>query len=156
MDRFGILDAAMRAADLRLPDVSSRRCTVSRYARSACRRCLDVCPTAAIALAPRLRVDPDRCVGCDACAAACPTGALAAPTLRDAWRRPWGRSALARIGNDVDGPGARSVACQRAAWEPGAPEIAGPVCLGALGAADFVGAGAAGIDHMTLIDGVRA
>ncbi len=153
MDRLGILDAAMRAADLRLPDVSSRRCTVSRYARSACRRCLDVCPTAAITLTPRLRVDPDRCVGCDACAAACPTGALAAPALRDAGRRPWGRAVLARVDNHRDGSGGRSVACRRAAWEPGSSGLAGPVCLGALGAADLVAAGAAGMNHVTLVDG---
>jgi Ni,Fe-hydrogenase III small subunit/NAD-dependent dihydropyrimidine dehydrogenase PreA subunit len=37
----------------------------------ACRACLEVCPTSAIALAP-LRIDLGRCIFCDECALACP------------------------------------------------------------------------------------
>ncbi len=152
MDSLGILDATLRAADLRVPDISSRRCTVSRYARSGCRRCLDVCPTAAIKLTPSLGIDSDRCVGCDACAVACPTGALAAPAFRAS---AFPGSNGAGVGRAVDGttvPVALSVSCQRAASDP-ASSVTKPVCLGAIGAADLVAARAQGVDRVILIDG---
>lgn len=47
---------------------------------AACSRCVDLCPTAAIALDERVITTSDeRCVGCGRCAAACPTEAIGVP-----------------------------------------------------------------------------
>lgn len=56
------------------PKVDSSRCVTE------CRKCADVCPTAAIEVTPadrRLRVDTGRCIFCRACEGACGSGAIA-------------------------------------------------------------------------------
>jgi ferredoxin len=51
-------------------------CAHSRSGRVGCTRCLDQCPTGAIAPdGDHVRIDPHICAGCGACAAVCPTGA---------------------------------------------------------------------------------
>ncbi len=51
-------------------------CAHSRSRITGCTRCLDLCPTGAIAPAgDHVAIDPYVCAGCGACAAACPTGA---------------------------------------------------------------------------------
>jgi ferredoxin len=53
-------------------------CAHSRSRIVGCRRCLDLCPTGAIAPAgDYVAIDADICAGCGQCAAACPTGAAA-------------------------------------------------------------------------------
>ena len=53
-------------------------CAHSRSRIVGCRRCLDLCPTGAIAPAgDHVAIDPNICAGCGQCAAACPTGAAA-------------------------------------------------------------------------------
>lgn len=55
------------------PDI----CAHARRKQVACARCIDVCPTGAVASdGDSVRVDAGVCAGCGACAAACPTGAL--------------------------------------------------------------------------------
>ncbi len=59
-------------------------CAHSRAGQPGCSRCLDNCPTGAIAPAgDHVAVDPMICAGCGACAALCPSGAIAydAPPL---------------------------------------------------------------------------
>ncbi len=53
-------------------------CAHSRSKIVGCRRCLDLCPTGAIAPnGDHVAIDPQICAGCGQCAAACPTGAAA-------------------------------------------------------------------------------
>jgi ferredoxin len=53
-------------------------CAHSRSKITGCTRCLDLCPTGAIAPAgDHVAIDAAVCAGCGACAAACPTGAAA-------------------------------------------------------------------------------
>jgi ferredoxin len=53
-------------------------CAHSRSRITGCTRCLDLCPTGAIAPAgDRVAIDPYVCAGCGSCAAVCPTGAAA-------------------------------------------------------------------------------
>jgi ferredoxin len=51
-------------------------CTHSRSRKIGCTRCLDVCPTGAIASkGDVVEIDPFVCAGCGSCASVCPTGA---------------------------------------------------------------------------------
>jgi len=53
-------------------------CTHGRSRKTGCTRCLDLCPTGAIApQGDRVAFDPHACAGCGSCAAVCPTGAAA-------------------------------------------------------------------------------
>jgi len=51
-------------------------CAHSRAGQTGCTRCLDVCPTGAIAPAGEtVAIDPMICAGCGACSSVCPSGA---------------------------------------------------------------------------------
>lgn len=53
-------------------------CAHSRARQTGCTRCLDICPTGAIAPdGDHVAVDPLVCAGCGACSAVCPTTAIA-------------------------------------------------------------------------------
>jgi ferredoxin len=77
------LQAVLRARDLvgtfekpRYITYDAGLCAHSRSRLVGCTRCLDLCPTAAIAPAgDQVAIDPNICAGCGQCAAACPTGA---------------------------------------------------------------------------------
>ncbi len=60
----------------RFIDFKAGLCAHSRSKITGCTRCLDLCPTGAIAPAgDHVAIDPYICAGCGSCAAACPTGA---------------------------------------------------------------------------------
>jgi ferredoxin len=62
----------------RFIDFTADLCAHSRSRITGCTRCLEVCPTGAIAPAGNhVAIDPYICAGCGSCAAACPTGAAA-------------------------------------------------------------------------------
>lgn len=84
-DRASVAVAIATAADLvgefdkpRFIDFSADLCAHSRSRITGCTRCLDLCPTGAIAPAgDHVAIDAEVCAGCGSCAAACPTGAAA-------------------------------------------------------------------------------
>jgi len=77
------LQAVLKARDLvgtfekpRYITFDATLCAHSRSGVTGCTRCLDLCPTGAIAPAgDSVAIDPNICAGCGQCAAACPTGA---------------------------------------------------------------------------------
>jgi ferredoxin len=82
-DPAAVLRAVLRARDLvgdfdkpRYIDFTDHLCAHSRSNIVGCRRCLDLCPTGAIAPAGNhVAIDAAVCAGCGQCAAVCPTGA---------------------------------------------------------------------------------
>ena len=84
-DAAAVLRAVMKARDLtgdfekpRYITFHDELCAHSRSGIVGCHRCLDLCPTGAIAPAGNhVAIDAAVCAGCGQCAAACPTGAAA-------------------------------------------------------------------------------
>jgi len=84
-DTAAVLRAVLRARDLsgtfekpRYIIFTEHLCAHSRSNIVGCRRCLDLCPTGAIAPnGDHVAIDAQICAGCGQCAAACPTGAAA-------------------------------------------------------------------------------
>jgi ferredoxin len=82
-DPAAVLRAVLCARDLvgdfdkpRYVDFTDHLCAHSRSNIVGCRRCLDLCPTGAIAPAgDHVAIDAAICAGCGQCAAVCPTGA---------------------------------------------------------------------------------
>jgi ferredoxin len=84
-DPAAVLRAVLKARDLtgsfdkpRYINFTADLCAHSRSKIVGCRRCLDLCPTGAIAPnGDHVAIDAQICAGCGQCAAACPTGAAA-------------------------------------------------------------------------------
>jgi ferredoxin len=84
-DPAAILRAVLEARDLtgtfdkpRYVQFTADLCAHARSNIVGCRRCLDLCPTGAIAPnGDHVTIDAGVCAGCGQCAAACPTGAAA-------------------------------------------------------------------------------
>lgn len=84
-DPAAVLRAVLKARDLignfekpRYVIFTEDVCAHARSAIVGCRRCLDLCPTGAIAPnGDHVAIDAGICAGCGQCAAACPTGAAA-------------------------------------------------------------------------------
>jgi ferredoxin len=82
-DPAAVLRAVLKARDLtgsfekpRYIIFNEELCAHARSNIVGCRRCLDLCPTGAIAPnGNHVAIDPQICAGCGQCAAACPTGA---------------------------------------------------------------------------------
>jgi ferredoxin len=156
MDRWlDLTETAMRALKPGLPELDPARCLPSRHAGSSCDACFDVCPRAALGGGPVPRPEVGGCDGCSACVAACPSGALASVARDEAITRWLDATGARSSGN---GPFPASVTCERAGTlGVASPGPAGSVlrlpCLGALRAADLVGAVARGAGSVTLIAG---
>jgi ferredoxin len=84
-DPAAVLRAVMKAGELvgtfdkpRYITFTESLCAHSRSKIVGCNRCLNLCPTGAIAPnGDHVAVDANICAGCGACAAVCPTGAAA-------------------------------------------------------------------------------
>jgi ferredoxin len=84
-DRAAVIEAVLKARDLvgsfdkpRYVAFTEDLCAHSRSRIVGCTRCLDLCPTGAIAPAgDHVAIDAQVCAGCGECAAVCPTGAAA-------------------------------------------------------------------------------
>ncbi|HEU0159762.1 MAG TPA: 4Fe-4S dicluster domain-containing protein [Hyphomicrobiaceae bacterium] len=84
-DPAAVLKAVLKLRDLsgtfekpRYVDFNADLCAHARSRIVGCNRCLNLCPTEAIAPAGNhVAVDAVRCAGCGQCAAVCPTGAAA-------------------------------------------------------------------------------
>lgn len=84
-DPAAVLRAVLKAGDLvgtfdkpRYVAFTADLCAHARSGIVGCHRCLDLCPTGAIAPAgDHVAIDPQICAGCGQCAAVCPTGAAA-------------------------------------------------------------------------------
>jgi ferredoxin len=82
-DPAAVLQAVLKARDLvgtfdkpRYVAFAENLCAHSRSGIVGCKRCLDLCPTGAIApTGDHVAIDPHVCAGCGQCAAVCPTGA---------------------------------------------------------------------------------
>jgi ferredoxin len=82
-DPAAVLKAVLRARDLvgsfdkpRYVAFAEQLCAHARSGIVGCRRCLDLCPTGAIAPnGDHVAIDASICAGCGQCAAVCPTGA---------------------------------------------------------------------------------
>jgi ferredoxin len=84
-DPAAVLRAVLKARDLvgsfdkpQYIEFDAELCAHSRSKKIGCHRCLDLCPTGAIAPdGDHVAIDAAICAGCGQCAAACPTGAAA-------------------------------------------------------------------------------
>ena len=89
-DPAAVLKAVLRARDLvgsfdkpRYIAFAEQLCAHARSGIVGCRRCLDLCPTGAIAPnGDHVAIDAGICAGCGQCAAVCPTGAATMPCRR--------------------------------------------------------------------------
>lgn len=122
-DPAAVLRAVLRARDLvgtfdkpRYITFTDHLCAHSRSRIVGCNRCLDLCPTGAIAPAgDHVTIDASVCAGCGQCAAVCPTGAAsyALPpadalmrklrTLLAVYREAGGASPVVLVHDDAHG-----------------------------------------------------
>ena len=143
-------------------------CAHSRAEQVGCTRCLDACPTGAIAPAgEHVAVDPMICAGCGACSALCPSGAIAldAPPPEHLFRRV---AAMARAFRGAGGTAprllvhdahGREVIALSARHGRGLPADVVPMevpALAAFGHAEAMAALGAGFARVDWLPGPRA
>ena len=126
------------------------RCAAVRHRRSSCRKCVEVCPSAAIDVGGNeVTVDAGACVSCGACAGICPTEAFVSidPTDSDLS----GAAVSAMMAAD----GRAVFACARAASKRRAdPSTYVEVpCLPRINEAVMLEAAARGASDILLVDG---
>ena len=93
--------------------IDSARCVAARSRKLTCRQCVEICPTGAIAIAPRrVEVNRDVCTHCGACVTVCPTQAVAS-----GWQ-PWKGLLAGVVATIAPTDGHPVIACEKAADVP--------------------------------------
>jgi ferredoxin len=145
-DPAAVLRAVLAARDLvgtfdkpRYVTFTEHLCAHSRSRIVGCNRCLDLCPTGAIAPAgDHVAIDAAVCAGCGQCAAVCPTGAAsyALPpadalmrklrTLLSVYREAGGENPVVLVHDDEHGGALIDALARHGA---GLPEHVLPLCV---------------------------
>ncbi len=166
-----VLDASKLIGTFEKPlyaRVESILCAHSRAGQVGCSRCLDACPTGAIAPeGEHVTVDPMICAGCGVCSSLCPSGAISydAPSVEHSFLRiqTLAKAFLDAGGTDprllvLDGHGSElirlSARCGR-----GLPADVVPMempAVGAFGHAEALAALAAGFANVAIVPGPGA
>lgn len=138
-------------------------CAHSRAGQAGCSKCLDHCPTSAIAsTGDQVTIDPMVCAGCGACAALCPSGAITydAPATEAQFRRI---QTLAQAYQAAGGTAPRLLVVNAhgsemitlaARFDRGLPADVIPLeveALNAFGHAEILAALAAGFAHVSIL-----
>ncbi len=147
--------------------VDESLCAHARAEKTGCTRCLDVCPTSAIAPAgDHIAIDPNICAGCGACAAVCPSGAASSDdppvqylfnrlrTLAETYRKAGGTAPRLLV---LDDHGAEMVRLA-ARFGRGLPAYVIPLEIPALsgfGHAEMLAALAVGFTHVSILPGPK-
>jgi Na+-translocating ferredoxin:NAD+ oxidoreductase subunit B len=91
----GVLKSFQKMEMPSLGAVSAFRLKVDEERCVGCEACVDRCPMDALEMhGDVVRVNPKRCIGCGVCNSACPEGALSMERIPDAPVPPWDRKAL--------------------------------------------------------------
>lgn len=131
----------LRSRELR---VYPHQCVRLRHRKAQCSLCADNCPTGAIIWGDSLQVSPQRCIDCGLCAAVCPTGVFEASA-------PSNTELLQQINELKNETSTIAFACPRVAGED-ACGVLRVNCLGRVDASILVGAAAAGIQQIDMVD----
>lgn len=143
----------MERLESKVLHIDPPHCVRVRNRNASCSRCVDVCPSGAIALQGNtLEIDAQRCMGCGACATTCPTSAIRFRDPDDAAvAEAFDRSARVLDGDAV-------VVCARvsAKHKADVDAVAAVPCVSRIGVETLVGACARGASSVTAVDGVCA
>jgi len=139
-------------------------CAHSRAQKPGCARCLDLCPTGAIAPAgDHVAIDPDICAGCGACAAVCPSGAASyddppasfvfrqIQTLAGTYRKAGGTNPRLLVHDDSHGREMIGLAARHGRGLPADVLPLAVPALSAFGHAEMLAGLGAGFAHVTLL-----
>ena len=121
------------------------QCVQSRHQKAECTLCAENCPTGAITWDNPELINAGTCTGCGTCAAVCPTGVFEALGPTDADLQLWIEK-LAETTLTI------AFACPRTT-EKDSPGLIRIPCVGRIDTSVLIGAAAAGIQSIELVDG---
>ena len=146
MTELGLIDIADALGHLESEKlrVYPLQCVRLRHRKSQCTLCADHCPTGAIIWGNSVQINVDKCIECGLCAAVCPTGVFEASN-------PSNQELLAQINELAKITSTIAFVCPSVTGNDASGVIRVP-CLGRLDASILVGAAAAGILQVDLVD----
>jgi formate hydrogenlyase subunit 6/NADH:ubiquinone oxidoreductase subunit I len=131
----------LRSRELR---VHPHQCVRLRHRKTQCSLCADNCPTGAIIWGDSVQVNAQRCTDCGLCAAVCPTGVFEASN-------PSNTDLLQQINELGKTNSTIAFACPQVTGEDTCGVLR-VTCLGRLDASILIGAAAAGIQQVDMVD----